>query len=295
MFKRSVIVSAAAIVLAGLFGLRSAQAIVVFSNFAAPDNGVSFDLNILEYEGEGFIVPAGNDYILNSVSAYLRAPEVTQEVIFEVWSGAGSGGPGTRPDTYYATIGSVDVPSGMDFEMFTVYAGTTIVLSGGINYFVVARASGYAEWQLSNTAPTGIFTDISEVLSNDGGTTWVWEEIDHVRIEIDADIYTPPDDDDDVVIAAPVPGCDLAMAMPANSVVGTFVADARLHWSPGAAIEPALTLEAGKSVWVLGLDASGMYYKIILACDYLWVPVGTIGPNYDAVWNGTPLPTTVVE
>jgi len=27
----------------------------------------------------------------------------------------------------------------------------------------------------------------------------------------------------------------------------------------------------------------------------VWVPKATLGPNYDAVWNGAPLPTAVVE
>ncbi|MBN1964384.1 MAG: hypothetical protein JW910_07045, partial [Anaerolineae bacterium] len=78
-------------------------------------------------------------------------------------------------------------------------------------------------------------------------------------------------------------------------VVGQFVADAVTYWAPGAALEPTVILPAGKTAWVLGMNATGEYYKIIWQCQYLWVPVGTMGPNPDAVWNNTPLPLDVVQ
>ncbi len=99
----------------------------------------------------------------------------------------------------------------------------------------------------------------------------------------------------DVESTEPVPGCDVNIPLPAGSVQGTFVADAATSWSPGNLTNPIVTIPAGQSAWVLGLDATGAYYKIVWVCDYLWVPVGSIGPNYDEVWNGAPLPTGVVE
>ena len=57
-----------------------------------------------------------------------------------------------------------------------------------------------------------------------------------------------------------------------------------------------MSITAGNTAIVIGLDASGAYWKIIWECGTLWVPVETMGPNYDAVWNGAPLPAgTVVE
>ncbi|MCD4686198.1 MAG: hypothetical protein K8S97_09700 [Anaerolineae bacterium] len=90
-------------------------------------------------------------------------------------------------------------------------------------------------------------------------------------------------------------GCDVNIPIPAGSVVGTFTADAATYWSPGNLTDPIVTISAGNTAWVLGLDASGAYYKIVWVCDYLWVPVSSMGPNYDAVWNGAPLPTGVVD
>jgi len=92
-----------------------------------------------------------------------------------------------------------------------------------------------------------------------------------------------------------VGGCDTQMAIPSTAVGGTFVTNAPVYWAPGELVDPAITLEAGKSARVIGLDASGQYYKIIWECDYLWVPANTLGPNFDAVWQGRPLPTDVVE
>ena len=90
-------------------------------------------------------------------------------------------------------------------------------------------------------------------------------------------------------------GCDVLLPIPATAVGGTFVADAPVYWKPGELTSPLVTIKAGNSARVIGLDASGQYYKIIWACDFVWAPVGTLGPNYDAVWNGAPLPTAVVQ
>jgi len=92
-----------------------------------------------------------------------------------------------------------------------------------------------------------------------------------------------------------VPGCNALIPIPDTAVVGAFTADAQAYWKPGELTAPVVVLEAGKTAWVLGVDASGAYYKVIWNCQYLWVPVNTLGPNYDEVWNGTPLPTTVVS
>ncbi len=93
----------------------------------------------------------------------------------------------------------------------------------------------------------------------------------------------------------PIAGCDVQMPLPATAVVGALVADAPLYAEPGVAVSPALTLAAGKTAWVLGLDASGQYYKILWVCDFLWVPASSMGPNYDSVWQGRPLPSGVVK
>ncbi len=92
-----------------------------------------------------------------------------------------------------------------------------------------------------------------------------------------------------------VPGCDTRIAMTDNAVVGLFVADALTYWEPVAGSSTTVTITAANTAWVLGMDASGAYYKIVWVCDYLWVAVGAMGPNPDAAWNSTPLPATVVE
>ena len=95
--------------------------------------------------------------------------------------------------------------------------------------------------------------------------------------------------------AAP-PGCDAFVEMTPNAVVGRFTADAPIYWAPGEPVAPQVTIPAGKTAWVLGMDASGSYYQIVWACDKLWVPANTLGPNTgDPVWHGAPLPTDVVE
>lgn len=94
---------------------------------------------------------------------------------------------------------------------------------------------------------------------------------------------------------AALPGCDVLMPIPATAVGGSFVADAPVYWKPGELTTPLVTIKAGNTARVIGQDASGQYYKIVWACDFVWVPKATMGPNYDAAWNGAPLPTAVVE
>jgi len=93
----------------------------------------------------------------------------------------------------------------------------------------------------------------------------------------------------------PIAGCDVLLPIPATAVGGAFVADAPVYWKPGELTNPLVTIKAGNTARVIGQDASGQYYKIIWVCDFVWVPKATMGPNYDAVWNGAPLPTNVVE
>jgi hypothetical protein len=93
----------------------------------------------------------------------------------------------------------------------------------------------------------------------------------------------------------PVPGCDLGMTLTADAAVGAFVADTDVYWGPDANATTGISMPAGKTAWVLGVDESGGFYKFVWSCTYLWAPVSALGPNHDAVWNGTPLPATVVE
>jgi hypothetical protein len=95
--------------------------------------------------------------------------------------------------------------------------------------------------------------------------------------------------------ATGAPGCDVLVPLPSTAVVGAFVADAPLYWTPGQLTSPLVTLPAGKTAWVIGKDATGGYYKVLWVCQFVWVPVNTLGPNYDAVWQGRPLPADVVK
>jgi hypothetical protein len=90
------------------------------------------------------------------------------------------------------------------------------------------------------------------------------------------------------------PGADL-VPIPSEAVVGTFTSSTPLYFDDDAGSATDSMMDAGKTLWVLGVNASGTYYQVLLSGKMYWVPVGTIGPTYDEVWNGTPLPTTVVN
>jgi hypothetical protein len=93
----------------------------------------------------------------------------------------------------------------------------------------------------------------------------------------------------------PVPGCDMFLQIPPTAAVGKFVENAEAYWSPGNLTDGPVILPVGQSAWVLGVDPTGQYYQVIWSCDYLWVRVETMGPNFDNTWQGTLLPTEVIE
>ncbi|HEX3052315.1 MAG TPA: hypothetical protein VHP83_16765 [Aggregatilineaceae bacterium] len=98
-----------------------------------------------------------------------------------------------------------------------------------------------------------------------------------------------------VVTGCNLPGCDMGLPWSSDYVMGVFVADTTLAWGADQPITPPLTMQAGKTAWVLGQDATHEYYIIYWACSVLWVPVNSMGPDPEQLWNSRPLPTNVVE
>ena len=99
---------------------------------------------------------------------------------------------------------------------------------------------------------------------------------------------TTPDAD------ASAPGPDM-VPIPPQAVVGTFTTATPLHYTPALDGASSYVMEAGQSLWVLGVDETGTFYQVLLSGNTYWVPVANIGPTYDEVWGGAPLPTEVIE
>jgi hypothetical protein len=83
---------------------------------------------------------------------------------------------------------------------------------------------------------------------------------------------------------------------PAWAVVGSVNATVNAYWAPeDGAVAQDVVIESGKTLWVTGLDETGRFYQVVLSGRYFWLPVSVMGPNYDEVWNGTPLPMVVMD
>jgi hypothetical protein len=80
-----------------------------------------------------------------------------------------------------------------------------------------------------------------------------------------------------------------------NAVVGMITETTPAYFEPSSDAATTTILEAGKTWWVLGTDASGSWYQVAVSCQAVWVPASAMGPNFDAVWNGRPLPSNVVK
>ncbi len=91
---------------------------------------------------------------------------------------------------------------------------------------------------------------------------------------------------------APGPGPDM-IPLPTHAVVGAIINPTDAMWAPMEGASTGIVLQPGMTLWVLGQDESGAYYEVALSGITLWVKVGDMGPNYDEVWGGHPLPTVV--
>lgn len=80
--------------------------------------------------------------------------------------------------------------------------------------------------------------------------------------------------------------------VPAGSVVGDAPFQTQVYYEPGN-VSPDLFLNPGTYI-VVGQDASETYYKIMLACSFVWVRKDTMQPSYEQPQNGAPLPTQIV-
>jgi hypothetical protein len=108
-------------------------------------------------------------------------------------------------------------------------------------------------------------------------------------------IQNDPNIDTDLTAGVVVPGCDTLVNIPSTAVGGMFVANAVVYWEPGKLASPMVTIPAGSTYLVAGQDLTGQFRRVLLACQWIWVETGTVGPNPQAPWNGAPLPTAVVE
>ncbi|MDW8300687.1 MAG: hypothetical protein RML95_15250, partial [Anaerolineae bacterium] len=79
---------------------------------------------------------------------------------------------------------------------------------------------------------------------------------------------------------------------------GKLIRPTPLYWAPRPEAASNITLDIvpdAKTYYVLGVDKTRRFYKIVIACGTYWVPVETMIPNPDNVWRSAPLPTNVVD
>ncbi len=223
--------------------------------------------------------PAGNFTVENGLFSRL-----TGNVLLNgVGEGGGEGEAGPALQPIPECVGNVlriafDSPqSNVIFDFATQLPSGLLSVRGflgGNQVFAQTFTGIFGFFYPEGTASIGATVDALELSTPDGGCF----AIDNIETDL-----------------AALPGCDVLMPIPSTAVVGSFVADAPVYWKPGDLTHPLVTIPAGKTAWVLGQDASGQYYKIVWVCDLVWVPKATMGPNYDAVWNGKPLPTEIVQ
>lgn len=87
-------------------------------------------------------------------------------------------------------------------------------------------------------------------------------------------------------------GGECLIDIPAGSVVGDLPFDTQAYWAPGK-VSPGVVLKAG-TYWVVGEeadDAGSQFYKVVLACQYLYISADAMQPSFSGPWNGEALPS----
>ncbi len=100
-------------------------------------------------------------------------------------------------------------------------------------------------------------------------------------------------DTGNILFNGPINTGECALNIPSGSVVGEAPAGAQAYYAPGQ-IASGVVLNPGTYI-VIGQDESETYYKVVLACQTLWVRKDTMQPSFQAPQNGAPLPTRIVS
>ena len=164
--------------------------------------------------------------------------------------------------------------------IFSSYFSTTkeVTLTAGTNYHLVV--SNYEYFTSYAACMTGPVTDPGDYVIN-------------FTLVAESDTGETGDAGETAEVVLP-PGPDM-VHIPDSAVVGVFHAQTNLYYAPDMIAASPYTMQPGQTLWVLGVDETGGFYKVLLSGEYFWAPVSSMGANYDAVWNGFPLPTDVVE
>lgn len=166
-----------------------------------------------------------------------------------------------------------------DFEPTTYTFTFTNIDAVGATVRLVADAAGATTLAGPISVPGTLSYTMPPLGSQPGGLGFYFDSGDEGQVLVE--------------VSCQAPGC--AVTIPPQAVGGAFVENAEIYWAPGQLAVPQVVVEAGKTYLVAGQDETGMYRKVLIACQWVWVRAETVGPNYDEVWNGTPLPTDVVE
>jgi hypothetical protein len=145
---------------------------------------IDADIVAVEYVGQGFVVPAGQDYVLNSVTFTLSS--VTGDIQVEIWDDNG-GVPGSRVAIVQRQFITLFVRIPVTFT-----PPTPILLSAGTPYHFVLQGAWTSAWA-TDVAPTGIFTDAGSFHFTAGA----WQPLGtsfptapHLLVNVDADPFT---------------------------------------------------------------------------------------------------------
>jgi len=222
------------------------------------------------------------------LSALLAGTGVSTNAATNASVGFTGGGAGTPSQEYSITaVPNADDGGGIDYVCVVAYNGNGEIYDIDVNYLPTGNSAiTVTNW--ADSVGIGAYVEPLSVKITDPNTPYSGNENTAAGAAWCASFPAPGGGE----------GCDNYIPLTSTSVVGAFVSETKLYWGPSPdkpTTSDVASIPAGKTAWVLGVDKSGEFYEIVWQCQQLWVPVASMGPNYDDTWHGWPLPTTVVQ
>ncbi|NQU20652.1 MAG: PEP-CTERM sorting domain-containing protein [Candidatus Nealsonbacteria bacterium] len=157
-------------------GLTQARAEKLIGNLPITGGGAALISSDSQF-AQGFAIPPGNSYALESVKFHLRSVwNPPALAVANLRADGGSSGERPIPGPIIATLDCLTVPDTSKKEY--LYVPTSpIVLEADTTYWVEVApdpAGGWVGWNQGDppTAPTGIASYVGLARSSDGGVSW---------------------------------------------------------------------------------------------------------------------------
>src|SRR5215216_3094444 len=183
LVARILLPSLAILVVLVLTTVLPAKAVVVLSNLGAGD-GISSTIKDSIRRSAGFTIPAGSDYLFNSVTLQLaNIGSTARTVTVEIHADLNG-----RPGRILQTLSTISMAANAASASYLAVPSLPVMLAAEQTYWIVVYASNNTQWIGSDPAqsPVGMFTFVGYQSSLNYGQSWASSKNPQNKLYIDA-------------------------------------------------------------------------------------------------------------